>query len=43
MEKGYGTSEEIIGDWLRSSGKRNHIMFATAGTRRRSAVLRLVT
>ena len=29
MEKGFGTSEEIIGRWLEKSGKRNGIVLAT--------------
>ena len=29
LEKGYGLSEEIIGDWLAKSGKRNRIVLAT--------------
>ena len=29
MEKGFGTSEEIIGRWLEKSGKRNDIVLAT--------------
>ncbi|MEL7974802.1 aldo/keto reductase [Isoptericola sp. F-RaC21] len=29
MEKGYGTSEEIIGNWLKTSGRRDEIILAT--------------
>jgi len=29
MEKGYGVSEEIIGNWLKKSGHRNDIVLAT--------------
>ncbi|MBT2245612.1 aldo/keto reductase [Sphingobium sp. BHU LFT2] len=29
MEKGYGVSEEIIGRWLKQSGKRDRIVLAT--------------
>lgn len=29
MEKGFGTSEEIIGDWLKASGRRDDIVLAT--------------
>jgi aryl-alcohol dehydrogenase-like predicted oxidoreductase len=29
IEKGYGVSEEIIGRWLKSTGKRNRIVLAT--------------
>ncbi|PYR17850.1 MAG: aldo/keto reductase [Acidobacteria bacterium] len=29
MEKGYGTSEEIIGRWLAQGGRRNRIVLAT--------------
>ena len=29
MEKGYGTSEEIIGEWLAKSGRRDEIVLAT--------------
>ncbi|WP_232087644.1 aldo/keto reductase [Tessaracoccus lapidicaptus] len=29
MVKGYGTSEEIVGDWLRRSGRRDDIVLAT--------------
>ena len=29
MEKGFGTSEEIIGRWLEKSGKRNDLVIAT--------------
>lgn len=29
MEKGYGTSEEIVGNWLKKSGKRDEIVLAT--------------
>ncbi|MGC5615827.1 aldo/keto reductase [Georgenia sp. Z1491] len=29
MEKGYGTSEEIVGNWLKASGHRDDIVLAT--------------
>lgn len=29
MEKGFGTSEEIIGNWLKKSGRRDEIVLAT--------------
>lgn len=29
MEKGFGTSEEIVGNWLKKSGKRDDIVLAT--------------
>src|SRR5256885_2019351 len=29
MEKGYGTSEEIIGRWLSQGGRRDRIVLAT--------------
>ncbi|GBQ15431.1 aldo/keto reductase [Swaminathania salitolerans] len=29
MEKGYGTSEEIIGNWFERSGQRNSVVLAT--------------
>lgn len=29
MAQGYGTSEEIIGDWLKTSGRRDEIVLAT--------------